>query len=92
MKLFKKIYSRVKIFLSRFSTSKKEKNTSFESRLDSAEEQIAFMSAVIAEQSRLLASLAYVQNDLAESISAMSGSTGGDLYIRIPQASDDFIN
>ena len=92
MKILRRLLTRLKLLFKRLTRSQDSDSDNFKSRLDSAEEQITFMSSIIAEQSRLLASLAYVQNDLAQSISALSGSSGGDLYIKIPQANDDFMN
>jgi len=54
------------------------------------EDQIEFMSSIIAEQSRLIASIALVQSDMAATMKekGFSESDGEYLTLKIPMPSD----
>ncbi len=57
--------------------------------------QIDFMSSIMSEQSKILASLAIVQSDLATAVAeSKSPASGSSDYVllKIPLANDDFLN
>jgi hypothetical protein len=63
-------------------------------RIKALEETVSFLSNVVAEQTRLVASMALIQSDIARSIDM--GTIGGEnsdaVYVKIPVKGDDFIN
>ena len=56
--------------------------------------EIQFLSTMSSEQTKLLASLAIVQNDIAQSIeNGNLGADGGEyITLKIPLGSDEFTN
>ncbi len=66
----------------------------FAKRQKELETQIEFMSGIIAEQSRLIASIALVQSDLASTIkdTGVLESEGEYLTLRIPMSNDGLPN
>ena len=64
------------------------------SRVEKSEKTIEFLSNLVGEQSRLIASIALIQHDIAESIDLKSSSSieDGSVYLRIPATDDEFLN
>ena len=63
--------------------------------IEKIKHQIDFMSNIMSEQSRLIASVALVQSDLAKSISdseTLASGSSDYLLLKIPMSSDDFLN
>jgi len=63
-------------------------------RVEKSEKTIEFLSSLLGEQSRLIASIALIQNDIAESIDLGSGRKveDGSIYLKISAADDEFLN
>ena len=63
-------------------------------KINENSEQINFLSSIISEQSKVLASLALVQSDIAQSMSQIENVQPDKDYlvIKIPVLSDEFLN
>ena len=63
-------------------------------RVEKSEKTIEFLSSLVGEQSRLIASIALIQNDIAESIDFRAGPKvdDGSIYLKIPTTDDEFLN
>ena len=66
----------------------------FINRQIQVEKQLEFMSSIIADQSRLIASIAVVQSDIANTMKerGFSDSDGEYLTLKIPMPSDGPLN
>jgi len=63
--------------------------------IEKIKSQIDFMTNIMSEQSRLIASIALVQSDLAKSVAVSeehADSSSDYLLLKIPMSSDDFLN
>ena len=89
MKIFKKVVKKI-------SSLFKRRNTQLEIRVASLEKRIELASAIISEQSKLISSLAIVQNDIAmhvRDIDLVNQSLDEKSYLEFFSADDDeFIN
>jgi len=87
--LIKKYWEKIKNIFKKLSMQDSE----LENRVLKCEKEIEFMSVIIAEQSRLLASVALVQSDMAKTLEGESvESSSGDIYLKISAEDDEFIN
>jgi len=65
-------------------------------RVEKSEESIEFLSNLVGQQSRLIASIALIQHDIAESVdfnhSSDSDNDDGSIYLKIQALDDEFLN
>jgi len=90
---FFKLVDKVRNIFVRILLGKSAQNSLGE--IENMKSQIEFMSGILSEQSRLIASVALIQSDLAKSISDSKSTTSESsdyLLLKIPIASDDFLN